>query len=194
MLRNTTGGYGAVAIAFHWTMAVLLLVLVGLGLYMTGLEQNDPSLFPLYQLHKSLGLAALALAVLRLGWRTVNPSPRLPQTMPRLEKAAAHLGHAGLYALMLAIPLSGWLMVSASPWGIPTVFFNLFNVPHLPVPDALGEKAAAEALLKEVHEVLGWFLIVLVGLHAAAALKHHFISRDTVLRRMTSLKPVAETR
>lgn len=194
MLRNSSTGFGAVAIAFHWAMAVLILALVGLGLYMTGLEQNDPSLYPLYQLHKSLGLTALALAVLRLVWRAINPSPRLPQTMSRIERLAAHLGHAGLYALMLAIPLSGWLMVSASPWGIPTIFFDLFTVPHLPVPEALGDKAAAEAVLKGVHEVLGWFLIVLVGLHAAAALKHHFISRDTVLRRMTSLKPVADSR
>ncbi|NRG18468.1 cytochrome b [Rhizobiales bacterium] len=194
MLRNTSSGYGAIAIVFHWTMAVLILALVGLGLYMTGLEQTDPSLYPLYQLHKSLGLTALALAVLRLAWRVINPSPRLPQTMSRIERVAAHLGHAGLYALMLAIPLSGWLMVSASPWGIPTVIFNLFTVPHLPVPEALGDKAAAEAVLKGVHEILGWSLIVLVGLHVAAALKHHFISRDTVFKRMTSLKPATESR
>ncbi|MBA5775819.1 cytochrome b [Stappia sp. F7233] len=193
MLRNTRTGYGAIAIAFHWTMAALVFVLFALGLVMTGLPQTDPFTFALYQLHKSLGMTFLALAVGRLAWRAVNPSPRLPATMPRLERLAAHLGHAGLYALMLAIPLSGWLMVSASPWGIPTIVFNVLPVPHLPVPEVLGGKAEAEATLKTVHELLGWFMLALVALHVAAALKHHFITRDAVLTRMTSLKPARQT-
>lgn len=190
MLRNTRTGYGAIAIAFHWTMAALIATLFVLGLVMTGLPQTDPFTFGLYQLHKSLGMTFLALALARLLWRAINPSPALPATMPRLERLAAHLGHAGLYALMLAIPLSGWLMVSASPWGIPTIVFGALPVPHLPVPGALGSKAEAEAVLKTAHELLGWAMLALVALHAAAALKHHFIARDAVLRRMTSLKPV----
>ncbi len=87
---------------------------------------------------------------------------------------------------MFAIPLSGWLMVSASPWGIPTVLFDTIPVPHLPVPGFLGTKEAAESVMKEVHELLAWAMIVLVAFHAAAAIKHHLIARDDTLRRMLS--------
>lgn len=189
--RNTQGGYGSVAIAFHWMMAVLIAGLFVAGKYMTGLDPMAPDTFALYQWHKSFGFLVLALAVLRLAWRLANPSPKLPTGMPAIERLAAHLGHAGLYALLLALPLSGWLMVSASPWGIPTVLFDVLPVPHLPVPGALGDKPAAEALLKELHEMLGFALLALVVLHVAAALKHHFINRDTVLRRMVSTAPAS---
>ena len=192
--RNTQGGYGSVAIAFHWTMAVLIAGLFVAGKYMTGLDPMAPDTFALYQWHKSFGFLVLALAVLRLAWRFANPSPGLPDGMPAIERIAAHLGHAGLYALLLALPLSGWLMVSASPWGIPTVLFEVLPVPHLPVPEALGGKAKAEAVLKELHEVLGFALLALVVLHVAAALKHHFINRDTVLRRMVSTAPASKAK
>jgi len=86
------------------------------------------------------------------------------------------------------LPLSGWLMVSASPWGIPTIVFNLFEMPHLPVPGFLGDKASAEAILKLVHEYGAYFLIALIIGHVAAAMKHHFISRDETLRRMISVR------
>jgi len=183
-LRNTRSGYGLVAILFHWMMALLIIGLFLFGKYMTGLDPMAPDTFALYQLHKSLGFVVLALVLARLAWRLANPSPALPETMPGIERLAAHLGHAGLYALMLAIPLSGWLMVSASPWGIPTVVFDILPVPHLPVPDALGSKAEAERTLKGLHELLANGLLLLVVLHVAAALKHHFLNRDDVLRRM----------
>jgi len=183
-LRNTRSGYGLIAILFHWMMALLIIGLFVFGKYMTGLDPMAPDTFALYQLHKSLGFLVLALVLARLAWRLANPSPALPETMPGFERLAAHLGHAGLYALMLAIPLSGWLMVSASPWGIPTVVFDMLPVPHLPVPEALGSKAEAENTLKGLHELLANGLLFLVVLHVAAALKHHFLNRDDVLRRM----------
>lgn len=189
MLRNTTHGYGHIAIAFHWTMAVLIVVMLALGLYMTSLPPTDAGTFQLYQLHKSIGFVVLALATLRIVWRLLNRSPKLPDGMTAIERLAAHLGHAGLYALMFALPLSGWLMVSASPWNIPTVLFEVLPVPHLPVPAFLGDKNAAEATLKLVHEAAAWFLIALLVVHIAAALKHHFISRDATLRRMISTQP-----
>lgn len=189
MLRNSSGGYGLIAIAFHWVMALLIFAMLALGLYMTGLPQTDPSVFPLYQLHKSIGFVVLGLAVLRLVWRFLNPSPKLPDGMNGLEKLAAHLGHTGLYALLFAIPLTGWLMVSASPWGIPTYLFDTIHMPDLPLPAFLGDKAAAEGLLKEAHELAAWFLIALLVAHIAAALKHQFLSRDGVLTRMVSTSP-----
>lgn len=194
MLRNTRLGYGLVAILFHWSMAGLMITLLAMGLYMSSLPPTDPGTFKLYQLHKSLGFVVLSLAVLRLVWRLGNPSPELPAGMPALERLAAHLGHAGLYALMFALPLSGWLMVSASPWNIPTILFDVVPVPHLPVPAFLGDKAAAEAILKNVHEYAAWFLIALLVGHIAAALKHHFIAKDTTLKRMVSTRTAKSAR
>lgn len=184
MMRNTVTGYGWLAIVFHWTMAILIVFMLALGLYMHELPLTDPATFQLYQLHKSIGFVVLALATLRILWRFANPSPKLPDAMKSWEKVAAHLGHAGLYALMFALPLSGWLMVSASPWGIPTIVFNVLPIPHLPVPEFLGSKEAAEAFLKNVHAFAAYFLIALLVVHIAAALKHHFINRDGTLQRM----------
>ncbi|WP_439530593.1 cytochrome b [Pannonibacter sp.] len=192
MLRNSSTGYGWIAIAFHWTMAVMIIAMLALGLYMHRQPLTDPSTFALFQLHKSVGFVVLGLAVLRLVWRLANPSPALPASMPAWEKAAAHLGHLGLYGLLFAIPLSGWLMVSASPWNIPTILFGAVPVPHLPVPETLGTKAEAETLFKDLHELFAWLLILLLVAHVGAALKHHFLARDAVLRRM--LRPDAAPR
>jgi len=189
MLRNTKSGYGWIAIAFHWTMALLIIGMLALGLYMHGLPQTEQSTFQLYQLHKSIGFVVLALAVLRLCWRLANPAPKLPAGMPSWEKAAAHLGHAGLYALIFALPVTGWFMVSASPWGIPTILFNIQPVPHLPIPTALGSQEEAESFFKLLHEYGAYLLIALIVVHAAAALKHHFIARDDTLKRMVSTAP-----
>lgn len=192
MLRNTATGYGLVSIAFHWAMVALIVSLFVLGLYMTGLPQADPGTFVLYQLHKSLGFTVLALVAVRLLWRLANPTPRLPSGMPAWERAGAHASHFVLYLLMFAIPLSGWLMVSASPWSIPTVLYGVLHVPHLPVPAILGDKSAAEATLKSVHEILAWGLIGLAAFHAAAAIKHHLVARDDTLRRMVSPVPARQ--
>lgn len=189
MLRNTKSGYGGIAILFHWTMALLILGMLALGLYMHRQPITDPNTFQLFQLHKSIGFVVLALAVLRLVWRLANPSPRLPDGMHPLEKIGAHLGHIGLYALIFALPVTGWLMVSASPWGIPTVLFDTVPVPHLPVPEALGSQEQAEGLFKAFHEYAAYLLIALIVVHAAAAFKHHLIARDDTLKRMISTGP-----
>ncbi len=188
-IRNTSTGYGSAAIAFHWIMAALMIGLFAVGKYMTGLDPTAPDTFAIYQWHKSFGFVVLALAALRLLWRLVNPSPALPADMPAYQRIVAHLSHAGLYAVLFALPISGWLMVSASPWGIPTVLFDVIPVPHLPVPEVLGTKAQAEEFLKEVHELLGFVLLGLVAAHVAAALKHHFLNRDTILKRIVSTGP-----
>lgn len=195
MLRNTPTGYGRIAILFHWTMALLIIGMLGLGLYMSDLPLTDPNAFQLFQLHKSIGFVVLALAVLRLVWRLANPSPELPEGMHPLERLGAHLGHAGLYALLFAMPLTGWLMVSASPWGIPTVVFNVLPVPHLPVPEALGSQEQAEGFFKLLHAYGAYLLIALVVVHVAAAFKHHVIARDDTLKRMLTTAPAkSETR
>lgn len=193
MIRSSPSGYGLLAILFHWVMALLIMGMLALGLYMDDLPATDPSTFQLYQLHKSFGFVILTLAVLRLAWRVVNPTPKLPDTMPTWERLAAHLGHTGLYALMFLLPISGWLMVSASPWGIPTLIFNVLNVPHLPVPSILGTAEQAEATLIALHGYMAYFLIALLIAHIGGALKHHFIARDNTLRRMISTASSRET-
>ena len=176
--------YTRVAIAFHWAIAALVLALLGIGLAMTHADLAPMRRFQLYQWHKSVGLTVLVLSLLRLGWRAFHRPPPLPAAMPALERGAAHLAHAVLYALIIAMPLVGWALVSASPFNIPTVLYGVVPWPHLPIVTDLPNKAAVEAGLKLVHASGAWFLIALLVLHAGAALRHHFVLRDDTLRRM----------
>ena len=160
----------------HWLMAALLIGLLALGFYMSDLPLS-PEKLQLYAWHKWAGVTAFLLALVRLAWRASHRPPALPAQMPPLERLAAHLGHWGLYALMLAIPLSGWLMSSAK--GFQTVWFGV-----LPLPDLLAKDKALGNLLETVHVVLNYTLIAVLLGHVGAALKHHFIDRDDVLTRM----------
>ncbi|HRD88734.1 MAG TPA: cytochrome b [Accumulibacter sp.] len=164
------------AIALHWLMAVLLTGLFGLGLYMSELALS-PEKLKLYSWHKWAGVSAFLLVLLRLAWRAGHPPPALPAAMPRWQQAASHALHHLLYLLMVAIPLSGWLMSSAK--GFQTVYFGV-----LPLPDLLAKDKALGELLETVHATLNYTLAVLVVAHVAAALKHHLLDRDDVLLRM----------
>lgn len=179
--------YSAVAMILHWSIALAILALLAAGLWMTdAIKQPETRnvAFKVYQWHKALGLTVLVLTLIRICWRIANPPPPLPASMSSLERAGSGLVHAGLYALMLAIPLAGWAMVSASPLGFPTMIFGLFEWPHISVLAGLEDKKPAEALFKATHKYLAFGAIVLIVLHVAAALKHHFINRDNVLARM----------
>ncbi|MDX6748534.1 cytochrome b [Geminicoccaceae bacterium 1502E] len=179
-LRNSAEEWGAVAKALHWLLAALLAGQWALGFYMSGLAETDLMLrFELYQLHKSAGLTLLLLVLLRLAWRAGGPVPGWPQGMPRWERRAASASHALLYVLMIGLPVTGFLMVSTSPLGLPTRFWGLFAVPH-----PLGPNATLERAFANIHENLAWAFAFLVLLHVAAALKHHFRDRDRVLVRM----------
>lgn len=184
MLTNSERRYGSVAVTLHWLIALAIIGMLILGKYMADLPNSDPSKFDLIQLHKSFGISILALSVLRLMWRLVNKVPPLPAQMPAWERYAAHASHFLLYVLMIGIPLSGWAMVSASPLGIPTIWFGQFEIPHLPGLQGLADQHAAEDQLKEVHELLGNLMIGLLLIHVGAALKHHLWDRDDVLTRM----------
>ena len=177
---NSDTRYGTVAMLLHWLIAFAIISLLIVGKYMHGLPDNDPNKFALYQMHKSFGITVLALTVVRILWRFTNKVPPLPDGMPAWQRWGAHASHVLLYVLMLAIPLSGWAMVSASPLGIPTLWFGLAEVPNLPITP--GEEAHEG--LEETHELLGNLMILLLLAHVAAALKHHFWDRDTVFRRM----------
>lgn len=178
--------YGQVAIALHWLIAIGIVANIALGLYFADLPRSDPSKFLLTQTHKSIGLTVLVLSLLRVAWRLAHPVPPLPTSMPRLLKIAARTSHALLYVLIVAIPLSGWLMVSASPLGLPTMYFGLFPWPQLPFFEGLT-RAAKKGFSHEfgtVHVVLAWSAIVLVPIHILGALYHQFVRRDEVLSRM----------
>ena len=168
--------YTATAKSLHWLMAVMLFGLLALGLYMTDLPLS-PEKLKLYSWHKWAGVTVFLLLLFRLLWRLKNPPPPLPESMPKALQLVAHAGHFGLYALMFAIPLSGWLMSSAK--GFQTVYFGV-----LPIPDLIEKNKELGHLLAEVHETLSWLFIILLVGHIAAALKHHFIDKDDILIRM----------
>lgn len=182
-LRNSQESWGWLAMALHWAMAALILAAWPIGFAMTRwFESNLMQKFELYQLHKSLGFCILTLALLRLLWRLVNTAPELPETLAGWEKRLAHATHWGLYAFFILLPLTGWLMVSSSPIQVPTEIFGLVPVPHLTGPDeALFE------VTQTTHQWLAWCFGVLLVLHIAAALKHHLVLKDQVLRRMLPL-------
>ena len=177
--------YSRAAIILHWLIALLIIGnLIG-GLLMDYfLDSADPAMkklgFQIIQLHKSFGLTVLVLSLARLGMRLSAGFPPLPGHMTGLERVLARITHYGFYALMLLIPLSGWVMVSASTLGFPTSYFGLFDWPHLPIPTSKETSGSAS----EVHEILGYMAIGLISLHVAGALKHQFFDRDDVLSRM----------
>lgn len=168
--------YTATAKVLHWLLALLLFALLGLGFYMRDLPLS-PEKLQLYSWHKWAGVSAFLLAVIRLGWRLSHQPPALPASMSAAQRLAAHVGHLGLYALMLAIPLSGWLMSSAK--GFQTVWFGV-----LPLPDLVAKDKALGELLATLHLGLNLALLALLAGHIGAALKHHFIDRDDILTRM----------
>jgi cytochrome b561 len=184
MLANSETRYGTVALTLHWLIALGIIGMLTLGKYMHALPDTDASKFDLYQLHKSFGITILGLSVLRLVWRLVHRVPPLPAQMQGWERYAAHASHFLLYVLIIGIPLSGWALASSSPLGIPTIWFGLIEIPHLPGLQGFADQRAAERQVHEVHEWLGNLMIVLLLIHVGAALKHHFWDRDEVLRRM----------
>jgi cytochrome b561 len=186
VLRNSKTGYGLVAIAFHWLIALMFLGQAGLGFYMEDLPLDDPLTFPIYQWHKSIGLSILLLALLRFIWRMAGPTPDLPAAMPGWEKRAARLAHLFLYAAIIAVPLTGWALVSASPLNIPTFAFYLVVVPHLPVPVS----EVAETLWTFIHGALAKAALAVALVHIAAALRHEFILRDGLISR--TIRPARE--
>lgn len=175
-LRNDARGWGGIAMLLHWGIAVLVIGLAVAGLWMQELP-TSPAKIRLYALHKSVGISVLVLVLLRLLWRLLDRRPPYPSTLPVWQRRLAAGTHGLLYALLLLMPVSGWLYNSAS--NFPLRWFGLFTVPALSGPDP-GLKALAHAL----HEYGFYLLALLFALHVAAALKHHFLDRDETLRGM----------
>ena len=169
--------YTKTAMLLHWLIAILIVGAFTMGLVMTDIPGFTPTKLRYYSWHKWAGVTVLALAALRLLWRRANRPPAHPAGMPAWQIRAADVTHIALYVLMFAVPLSGYLYTTAA--GVPVVYFGLF-----PIPAAFGADPALNALLKPVHYWLNMVLAAIVLMHVAAALKHHFVDRDDVLKRM----------
>lgn len=177
-LKSDTTHWGSLAKFFHWAVVLLILTQATIGLVMVELPKR-PNVIPVYSFHKSLGLTILALAVLRLAWRAFDRRPVDVAGMPTWQTLGARCGHALLYVLLFAVPLSGWLFDSASSLR-PLYWFDLFQVPSL----TGGKDDAIKPIAEAAHEWLFWTLALVAAGHAAMALVHHFINRDETLRRM----------
>lgn len=176
--------YTVVAITLHWLIGIAILAMLAMGLLMVHGSLAPADKFKLYQLHKSVGLTILGLAVLRLLWRLGHRPPPLPAAMPAWEKGAAEGTHHLLYGFMIGMPLIGWALVSMSPLSIPTLWFGVLRVPDLSFLKAFGSKAVLEPILKLLHAYGAYVLIGFILLHAGAALRHHLVEHDDVLQRM----------
>lgn len=180
MQPNDAVRYDFVAVTLHWVIAVSIIAMIPLGFFMGDLPISIK--FDAYVIHKSLGITVLALSIFRFVWRLMNPPPALPVSMKPVEKLLAHGAHWALYGLMVAMPLTGWLFVSASH-KYPTIYFWMGEVPFIPLPAGIDQNATAE-WFKETHELLAYGALVLIAAHIFAALKHHFVAKDHILTRM----------
>ena len=176
-LKSDATQWGSLAKFFHWTVVVLILVQATIGLVMVELPKR-PTTIPVYSFHKSLGLTIFALAILRLLWRAFDRRPHEAPGIPHWQALGARAGHALLYLLIFAVPLSGWLFDSASSLR-PLYWFNLIRIPSL-----VDKNDAIKEFAEGAHETLFWILAIVAAGHATMALIHHFHHRNETLRRM----------
>ena len=176
MWKNTQETYGSAAKSLHWLIALLVIGMLIFGFILTGLADN-PTTSELIGVHKSVGLTILLLMIIRLCWRFINPQPLLPMTVPLWEQIAARSVHVFFYFALFLMPISGWVMSSLG--GHPVNFWGWIDV-RLPV--AVNKPLAKQFF--NVHTTIAWIIIGLLVLHIGAAIKHHFIEKNNVLRRM----------
>jgi cytochrome b561 len=195
-ISNTRLRYGAVAMTLHWLIAAAIAFNLCLGLYVAEiLTDQDPGRLGLLQFHKSVGLTVLVLSLIRLGWRIINPIPPLPDTLTPSLKVLARATHYLLYFLMIAIPLTGWALVSSSPLGLPTSYFGLFHWPHIPLLSELtrAQKKPLHHEFFTLHMYLAFSAIALFALHVAGAIYHQRQGDDVLRRILPGTRVAGET-
>lgn len=176
MLKNTKDSYGAIVKFFHWLISMMVFVLLISGIIQINIS-DKPTVFFLFTWHKTVGLIVLALMVGRIGWRFVNVTPALDH-IPTWQRIASRLAHFAFYFLLIAMPLSGWIMSTASAH-IPHLFgLYLFPMPGIPSSKPLAHTA------ETLHMIFAISIVTILSLHILAALRHHFMLKDNVLRRM----------
>jgi cytochrome b561 len=184
-LARSLTRYSSVAIVLHWLIALLILGNIALAWTF----QNTPQgllWFKLIQLHKSVGITVLLLSVIRLAWRLINPPPPEPNSLKPWERIASQIVHWGFYLIMIAMPLSGWVLVSASLKSLPTVLYGVVPWPHIGAVHALPVDARKmwSSNAANTHGALAWLAYALIVLHVGAAMKHALLDRDSVIGRM----------
>lgn len=179
-VKDTTAGYGVVSRLIHWLMALAIFFLFGLGVWMVTLDYYSPYYRSGPDLHRSLGVIVGLTLIFRIAWRLTNLKPS-DSELSTLERLASRLVHWAFYPLILAIVASGYLISSSDGRSIDV--FGLFSV-----PSAVTEKGLAD-LSGHVHRLLAYGLIALAILHSAASLKHHFVDKSGILKRMISGPP-----
>ncbi|WP_252109246.1 MULTISPECIES: cytochrome b [unclassified Halomonas] len=177
MWRNTRSGWGLVSISFHWLSALAVIGLFILGWWMTGLGYYDPWYNQGPWVHRSIGILLLMVTTARIVWRLVQPTPKGEGS--RFERLAAHVGHIGLYVLLLLVMLSGYLISTANGRGVSV--FDWFEMPAV-----LSNLPNQASIAGDIHWYSAVTLIVIAAGHELAALKHHFVSRHATLSRMLS--------
>lgn len=180
-LRNTAHGYGLVAIVLHWLVALAVIGLFALGFWMTGLSYYDEWYRRGPEIHKSIGILLFMVMLVRVIWRSINTKPEDEPGISALERQLARGVHLLFYVLLFALMISGYLISTAD--GRPIQVFDLFAVPA-----TISDLPQQEDIAGAVHWYLALLLISLAGLHAIAALKHHFIDRDRTLKKMLGIR------
>lgn len=175
-IRNTAQRWGALAQLLHWLIVLFIIAQFTLATLFDDLPAG-PRKLALLARHKSIGITILMLATVRLAWRWTNPTPPLPATLKPYERSLAKITHALLYVLLFAVPLAGWTMSSAR--GFPVSWFGFYTL-----PDLVPKNKALYKMLVATHAGLAWTLGAATIVHLLAALKHHFVLKDDVLRRM----------
>lgn len=175
-IKNTRARYGLVAISLHWLMALIIIGMYPLGLYIDSLGYYDAAYKTVPHWHKSIGIMLMILLVARLLWRTITVQPKV-LSHSIVHKRVVKIAHSSLYVLMAVALVSGYMISTADGRGLEV--FNWFTVPALP---PLMENQEDVAGL--IHYWATTLLISMAGLHALAALKHHFINKDKTLSRM----------
>ena len=176
MMKNTLGTYGSVGKFLHWIVAFVVTIMLIIGFTMG--SQAEPLKSQMYGYHEELGLTLMAILIFRLYWRLMNPQPEFPASLASWERIAARLTHYLLYIILGVMIASGWAKSTSS--GYTPNFYGLFELPmpFVPVSTTVSDIA------KQIHVTTVWILITLISLHILAALKHHFINKDDVLKRM----------
>ncbi len=179
MLRNTNVQWGSIAKLLHWLGALMILVLLVHGWWMTHMTPRADR-FANYNLHAAIGYDLLALVALRILWRWMNPVPAFPADLKPWERWAAHLGHFGLYLLMLAVSLSGWALAGTFKAPMNKDLFSMY-VPLI----VKSSDRSVHGFYEKWHEITAYLLAALVAIHIIGALRHQFIKHNDLLRRMT---------
>lgn len=172
--------YDAVTIFLHWVIALLVLFMIGLGLYMDHIPVNDPG--PLHQLHKSVGIVTMLLIVVRVIWRLTHKAPSLPKDMLPAQRMAIGGMEGILYLFQIFLPATGWLMVSSM--AMPIVLFGLVSWPLIPLPQSVMDSGTLAEVMPDIHNWLAWVFGGFIVLHVLAALYHRFIKKDQIVDRI----------